>query len=91
MKFLRKMVFPGGGDRQPAETRGRIYSRSNTGARPRSAQVQNISNHPIVRILLRIDELQRQDEAGHRINQQAERRRAELEACLAAIRNRRKL
>jgi len=72
---------------QPAEAPVRGYSRSDTGAKPRSAKAQNISKHPVIRILLRIDELQRQDKVGHRVKQHAEQNRAEIEAYLAALRN----
>ena len=87
MKSLRKSIFPDRGERQPAEAHSRIHSRSHVGAKPRSAEAQNISKHPVIRILLRIDELQRQDKVGPHITQQAQRNRAELEACLAAIHN----
>jgi hypothetical protein len=85
MKSLRESIFPGRSERQPTEPNSRIHSRSHAGAKPQSAQAQNISKHPVIRILLRIDELQRQDRVGPHITQQAQRNRAELEACLAAI------
>ena len=83
MKSLTKTIFPRRD--QPAEARGGFYARSDTGAKPRSAQVQNISKYPVVLILLRIDELQRQNKVGHHVKKHAEQSRAELEACLAAI------
>jgi len=85
MKSLMKSISPDRSERQPAEAHSRIYSRSHVGAKLRSAEAQNISKHPVIRILLQIDELQRHDKVGHRVMQQAERHRAELEACLVAI------
>ena len=69
----------------PAEAYGRRYSRYNAPNPPaQSPAAQEISKHPVIRILRRIDELERQDQAGHRIKD-ADWTRAELEACLAAI------
>ena len=76
MKSLTKTIFSGRSDRHPAESRSRIYSRSNAEAQPRS--MQNISKHPVISILLRIDE-------AHQVARQAERARAELETYLGAI------
>ena len=84
MKSLRESIFPGRGERQPAKAHSRNHSCSHVGAKPRSAEAQNLSKHPVIRILLRIDELQRQDRVGPHITQQAQNR-AELEACLAAM------
>ena len=84
MKSLRKMVFPGQAQRQPA-LHGGSYLRSDTALKPRPQEAQNISKHPVIRILLSIDELQHRDEAGHSGKQQADQTIAELEACLAAI------
>jgi hypothetical protein len=44
-----------------------------------------MSRHPVINILLRIDELKHREEAGHGVKQQADPALAELEACLAAI------
>jgi hypothetical protein len=79
------MMFPGRGDPQPGEPDGRAYSRSNASARPRPAEARNISNHPVISILLRIDELKNREETGHGSKQQGDPALAELEACLAAI------
>ena len=84
MESLRKMVYPGQALRQPA-VYGGSYLRSNTAPKPRPQEAQNISKHPVIRILLSIDELQHRDEAGRGGKQQAEQTIAELEACLAAI------
>ena len=59
---------------------GRIYSRSHVSSKP-----QNIFKHPVISILLRIDELKHRDQSEHSVKQQAEQTIAELEACLAAI------
>ena len=79
------MMFPGRGDRQPVEPDGRAYSPSNGSARPRPPETRNISKHPVISILLRIDELKHREEAGRGGKQQTENTLAELEACLAAI------
>ena len=79
------MIFPGLGDRQPTEPDGRGYSRSDTSARPRPAEARNISRHPVISILLRIDELKHREEAGRGVKQPADPTLAELEACLTAI------
>ena len=79
------MMFPGRDDRQPVEPDGRGYSRSNESARARPAEARNISRHPVISILLRIDELKHREEAGRGVKQQADPALAELEACLAAI------
>jgi hypothetical protein len=78
------MMFPGRGDRQPAEQDGRVFSPSNASAKLRPVETRNISNHPVISILLRIDELKHREEAGRSIKQQPDTI-AELEACLAAI------
>ena len=100
MRSLWKMIFPERGqtqnvtapqetfrpeDLQPREAYRRNYWRYNTEAVPRPSEAQNISKHPVIHILLRMDEIRREDDVGHRIDQQAARRRAELEACLAAL------
>ncbi len=84
MESLRKMIGPGRAHGQPA-ARGGSYSRPNTVLKPRPQEAQSISKHPVIRILLSIDELQHRDEAAHSGNQQADQTIAELEACLAAI------
>jgi len=72
-------------DLQPAEADGIRYSRHDVAAKAQSAEVHKISKHPVICILLRIDASQHQDEVGHRVKQQGEWTRADLEACLAAI------
>jgi len=76
------MMFPGRGAPQPGEPDGH---RSNASARPRPADVRNIANHPVISILLRIDELKHREEGARGVKQQADPALAELEACLAAI------
>jgi len=78
-------MFSGRGDRQSTELDGRVYSRTNAETKPRSAETQNISKHPVISILRRIDELKHREEAGHGVKQQPDQTLAELEACLAAI------
>ena len=78
-------MSPGRGDRQPVEPDGRVYSRSHANTHPRPAETRNISKHPVISILLRIDELKHREEAGRRVKQQPDNALAELEACLAAI------
>jgi hypothetical protein len=79
------MMFPGRGDHQPGEPDGKAYSRPHASPRPRPAETRNISNHPVISILLRIDELKHLEEAGRGAKQQADPTLAELEACLDAI------
>jgi len=83
MRSLSGMVT-GRGDRQ-LKPEGRIYSRSHVSSKPRPPEAQNILKHPVISILLRIDELKHRDQSGHGVKQQAEQTIAELEACLAAI------
>jgi hypothetical protein len=78
-------MFRGQGDRQPAERHARVYSRSNANAQPRQAETRHISNHPVISILRRIDELKHMEEARHNGRQQADHTLAELEACLAEL------
>ncbi len=84
MQSLMKMVFPDRGGRPP-EVDGGNYSRSDRALKLRPKEAQKISKHPVIRILLRIDELHHRDEAGHGVKQNAEDTLAQLEACLAAI------
>jgi len=78
-------MFSGRGERQSSEPDVRVYSRSKAGTKPRSPETRNISKHPVISILRRIDELNSREEAGHSAKQQGDQTLAELEACLAAI------
>lgn len=78
-------MFRGRGDHQPVERDSRVYSRSNASTKPRPAETRHISKHPVISILLRIDELKHREEAGHGVKKQADQTLAELEACLAEI------
>lgn len=89
MRSLNGMTFSGRADRQ-LEPAARVYSRSHIGVRARASETQNIFKHPVVSILLRIDEiksreLKGRDSAGYGVKPQADHTLAELEACLAAI------
>ena len=87
MRSFNRLMFPERGDRQP-EPNGKVYSRADAGARPRSAVARDISRHPVISILLRIDELKHRDAAGRGgVKRQSDQTLAELEACLAAIQN----
>lgn len=84
MESLRKIAYPGREPPQSAVYRG-SYSRPNVALKPRPQEAQNISRHPVIRILRSIDELEHREESGHSGKQPAEQTIAELEACLAAI------
>ena len=90
MRSLNGMTFSGRGERQQLEPAARVYSRSPIGVRSRTPETQSIFKHPVVSILLRIDEIKSRevksrDFAGNGVRPQADRTLAELEACLAAI------
>ena len=84
MRSLNSIVFRGRAGRQPAEHDGRVYSPSNANAKPRPAETRHISQHPVISILRRIDELNRRVEAGRGVKR-TDQTLAELEACLAEI------
>ena len=93
MRASSGMTTSGRGDRQ-FEPAARVYSRSHIGVRARASETQNILKHPVVSILLRIDELKSRElrsrdlgsrNSGHGIKPQGDHTLAELEACLAAI------
>ena len=83
MKSFNRIMFPGRGEHAQYEPESRIYSRSPIGMEP--AKPRNLSKHPVISILLRIDELKQRDEARRGLIPQADRTLQELEACLAAI------
>ena len=79
-------MFP---QRQPRESHpekvyGELFAHG-AGAQTQSPDAEKILRHPVIRILRQIDELRSQGEIEQRIDQEAERTRAELEACLRAI------